>query len=76
MSTFIGMGANKIVDENQILLDTLNDKISTLENQLNELTEANAKLSEERDNLVETNKQLNTKIVELTEAVDKKTKKD
>ena len=56
------------------------EEVKEITNELNakivELTEANVKLSEERDILTETNVELNAKIVELTEALDKKNKKD
>ena len=39
MSTFIGIGANKIVDETAILLNALKNEKADLESQVKELTE-------------------------------------
>ena len=43
MSTFIGIGANKIVDETTILLNTLKNEKADLESQVKELTEKSDK---------------------------------
>lgn len=51
MSTFIGMGANKMVDETAILLTSLKCDKENLENQVKELTEkSNKKNQKNSDN--------------------------
>lgn len=71
----------KIIGNKKIaVISYSQEEVKEITNDLNakivELTEANVKLSEERDILTETNVELNAKIVELTEALDKKNKKD
>lgn len=71
----------KIIGNKKIaVISYSQEEVKEITNDLNakivELTEANVKLSEERDILTETNVELNAKIVELTEALEKKNKKD
>lgn len=71
----------KIIGNKKItVISYSQEEVKEITNELNakivELTEANVKLSEERDILTETNVELNAKVVELTEALDKKNKKD
>ena len=71
----------KIIGNKKIaVISYSQEEVKEITNDLNakivELTEANVKLSEERDILTETNVELNAKIVELTEELGKKNKKD
>ena len=67
MSTFIGLGANKMVDENTILINSLKIEKETLENQVKELTEKVTTLTDEKI-------ELENQVKELTEK-SKKTDK-
>lgn len=70
MSTFIGIGANKIVDETTILLNTLKNEKADLESQVKELTEQITILTDEKSDLENQVKELNA------DKDNKKTKKD
>ena len=69
MSTFIGMGANKIVDETAILLNTLKNEKADLESQVKELTEQVTVLTDEKADL-------ESQVKELTEKPNKKNQKN
>lgn len=69
MSTFIGMGANKMVDETAILLTSLKCDKENLENQVKELTEKVTTLTDEKT-------ELENQIKELTEKSNKKNQKN
>jgi len=69
MSTFIGIGANKIVDETAILLNTLKNEKADLESQVKELTEKVTVLTDEKADL-------ESQVKELTEKSNKKNQKN
>lgn len=70
MSTFIGIGANKVVDETTTLLNSLKNDKTNLESQVKELTTQIETLIVEKTNL---ESQVNAL---TTDKDNKKTKKD